>query len=541
MKIECLLDPVFAVTTFRRLALPDAAVTTETAGDRAILRIDAAALRQLAFEAFRDINFLFRTSHLEAWARILEDPGASDNDRFVVAALLKNAAISAEGILPSCQDTGTATIIGLKGERVRTDTDDEDALSEGTARAYASSNLRFSQVAPVSMLDDADTRTNLPAQVDLHAVASGGPGGGEYRLLFIAKGGGSANKTSFFQETRALLKEEALDAFLRDRVRALGTAGCPPYHLCVVIGGSSPEQNLSMLKLATAGALDLLPAGPPAPFRDAAWEERLLRHARESRLGAQFGGMHLALDARVIRLARHAASVPVSVGVSCSAHRNALARISADGVWLEDFDRAPGRFLPRAAEVLTRASAAARRIDLAQPLAGVCAQLAACALGTLVLLNGPLVVARDAAHARLAALLAQGSPLPDWFCLHPIYYAGPAATPPGRVIGSFGPTTAQRMDPYVRSFMAAGASRVMLAKGNRSAAVVEACRDFGGFSLGTIGGAAALIAQENIVAEELLAWPELGMEAVRRIVVRELPAFIVIDDKGGNLYGSAPR
>jgi len=536
VNIESLLDPVFAGTVFRRLAIAHSAAITEKAGNRVILRIDASVLRQIAFEAFHDVNFFFRTTHLEAWARILSDPDASDNDRFVVAALLKNAAISAEGILPSCQDTGTATIIGLKGEGVSTDADDEEALSRGAAEAYATCNLRFSQVAPISMLDDADTRTNLPAQVDLHAVPSNGPGGGEYRLLFIAKGGGSANKTSFFQETRALLKEDALDAFLRDRVRALGTAGCPPYHLCVVIGGSSPEQNLTMLKLATAGALDLLPTAPPAPFRDPAWEARLLAHARESRLGAQFGGACLALDARVIRLARHAASLPISIGVSCSAHRNALARIGVDGVWLEDFDRAPGRFLPRAIDVLSRASAAARRIDLGQPLASVRAQLAGCRLGALVLLSGPLIVARDAAHARLAALLAQGLPLPDWFLRHPVYYAGPAATPPGRVIGSFGPTTAQRMDPYVRSFMAAGASLVMLAKGNRSPGVVDACRDYGGFSLGTIGGAAALIAQENIVAEELVAWPELGMEAVRRIEVKDLPAFICIDDKGGNLY-----
>ena len=420
---------------------------------------------------------------------------------------------------------------------MRTAADDEEALNRGTAEAYATCNLRFSQVAPVSMLDDADTRTNLPAQVDLQAVPAGSPGGAEYRLLFIAKGGGSANKTAFFQETRALLKEESLDAFLRDRVRALGTAACPPYHLCVVIGGSSPEQNLKMLKLATAGALDMLPTVPPAPYRDPAWEARLLGHARATRLGAQFGGTHLALDARVIRLARHAASLPVSIGVSCSAHRNALARISSDGVWLEDFDRAPERFLPRAVQMLSGASASARRIDLRQPVRAVCGELSSCRLGQLVLLDGPLIVARDAAHARLARLLEQGSELPDWFRQHPVYYAGPAATPPGRVIGSFGPTTAQRMDPYVRSFMAAGASLVMLAKGNRSPGVVEACREFKGFSLGTIGGAAALIAQENIVRQELVAWPELGMEAVRRIEVKDLPAFIVIDDKGGNLYG----
>jgi fumarate hydratase, class I len=539
MRIEHLLAPAFSSgTLFRKLAVGEGAVAGEAAGDRTVLRIDPAVLSRLAFEAFRDINFHFRTSHLEAWARILDDPAATDNDRFVAAALLRNAAISSEGILPSCQDTGTAAVIGLKGENVRTGADDEEALTRGAAEAYAGCNLRFSQVTPVSMLDDADTRTNLPAQVDLHAVPAGAPGEAEYRLLFIAKGGGSANKTVFHQETRGLLKEEVLDSFLRDRVRALGTAGCPPYHLCVVMGGSSPEHNLSMLKLATTGALDPLPLAPPAPYRDPGWEARLLAHARASGLGAQFGGTWLALDARVIRLARHAASLPVSVGVSCSAHRNALARISSDGVWLEDFDRTPERFLPRAIEVLARASASARRIDLGRPVREICAELARCRLGSMVLLSGPLIVARDAAHARLARLLEQEKPLPDWFLRHPVYYAGPAATPPGRVIGSFGPTTAQRMDPYVRPFMSAGASLVMLAKGNRSTAVVEACRAFGGFSLGTIGGAAALIAQENIVAEELVAWPELGMEAVRRIEVRDLPAFIVIDDKGGNLYAT---
>jgi fumarate hydratase, class I len=542
MDIARLLDPAFnpAHTPFRRLTVPPGSIAASVHGGRTVLSIDPHVLAQLSHEAFRDINFLFRASQLSAWAGILDDASASDNDRFVAAALLKNAALSAEGVFPSCQDTGTATVIGLKGEDVRTGGDDNEALADGARAAYAGHNLRFSQVSPVSFLEDEDTRTNLPAQVDLHTVPVSAPGGAEYRFLFIAKGGGSANKTGFFQETRALLSERAFDAFLREKVRSLGAAGCPPYHLGVVVGGTSPEENLKLLKLATAGALDALPASPPAPYRDREWEARLLAHARDSGLGAQFGGRCLALDARVIRLSRHAASVPVSIGVSCSAHRNALARVAADGAWLEDLDRNPGRFLPRAAALLSRSARGAPAIDLGRPMSGILSQLRGNAPGSLVLLSGPMIVARDAAHARLSAMLTRGEPLPDWFTRHAVYYAGPANTPAGRIIGSFGPTTAQRMDAYVRSFMAAGASRVMLAKGNRSDDVIAACRELGGFCLGTIGGAAALITQENIISAELIAWPELGMEAVRRIVVRDLPAFVVIDDRGGNLYAGAP-
>jgi fumarate hydratase class I len=537
MRIAALLDPNFATgaARFRRLAVEDG-VRVETASGRAVLSINPAVLKLLAFEAFRDINFFFRTPHLEHWAAILDDPAASENDRFVAAALLKNAAISAEGVLPSCQDTGTAAVVGLKGEGVRTGADDESILEEGIKEAYASCNLRFSQVTPVTMFDDENTRSNLPAQIDITAVPAGGPGGAEYRFLFIAKGGGSANKTIFLQQTPAILNEAALESFLREKVKGIGTAGCPPYYLAVVLGGTSAESNLKILKFATAGALDALPTEPPAPFRDPVWEQRVLQYARESGLGAQFGGTHLAPDARVIRLSRHAASVPISVGVSCSAHRNALARIGRDGVFLEDFDRDPARFLSRAMPVLSAAARGASRVDLGKPVRDVCAALSRLPVGTLVLLSGPMIVARDAAHARLASLLRQGKQLPDWFIGRPVYYAGPAATPPGRVIGSFGPTTAQRMDPYVRAFMAAGASLVMLAKGNRSREVAESCRDFGGFFLGTIGGAAALIAQEHISSERILAFPELGMEAVRLIEVTDLPAFIVIDDKGNCLY-----
>ncbi len=548
MNLSRLLGPCFTphAAPFRRIDLAPRGwgpIAVEHCAGRSVLRVDPAVLAELAFQAFRDVSFLFRASHLEQWAAVLDDPHASPNDRFVAASLLKNAAISAEGVFPSCQDTGTATVIGIKGENVRTGGDDDAALCEGIARAYAECNLRFSQVAPSSMFDEANTGTNLPAQIDIAAAPARTPGEGEYRFLFVAKGGGSANKTFFFQESRALLSERALEAFLQQKIRSIGAAGCPPYHLGIVIGGTSAEANLKALKLATAGALDGLPdlaAGatgrPEEVYRDSSWEKRVLGIARDSGIGAQFGGSSLALDARVIRLARHAASLPVSVGVSCSAHRNALARISPDGAWLESLDRDPARFLDRALPVLEQAKTGAARIRLDRPIREVCRALSALPVGALVLLSGPLVVARDAAHARLARMLAAGAPLPSYFTECPVYYAGPANTPKGRIIGSFGPTTAQRMDGYVRSFMSAGGSLVMLAKGNRSAEVTEACREFGGFSLGTIGGAAALIARDHITSERVVDFADLGFEAVRRIEVRDLPAFIVIDDKGSSLY-----
>jgi fumarate hydratase, class I len=541
-------------TPFRRLDVP--VPDRLPAGPRRLLHVPPETLRRLSMEAFRDINFLHRTRHLEQWAAVLDDPEASENDRFVVAALLKNAALAAEGVLPMCQDTGTSTVFGLKGEDVWTGADDDAALSEGIRDAYARFNLRFSMVAPLSMFEEKNTRSNLPAQVDLTAVPAGSPGSGEYRFLFLAKGGGSANKTSFFQESKAILNEKSLEKFLTEKITAIGTAGCPPYHLGVVIGGTSPEHNLKILKLATAEALDGIPSFPAAggggglpsdsglslskdpgvPCRSPEWEDRIARIARASGIGAQYTGRYLALDVRVIRLARHAASCPVSVGVSCSAHRNALARVGEDGVWLEDFDHDPGRFLPKALPVLEASYGKAPRVSLSRPMREVRAELGRNAVGTLVLLSGPMVVARDAAHARLHALLKEGKPLPRYFMDHPVYYAGPAQTPEGRVIGSFGPTTAQRMDVYLRDFMAAGASLVTLAKGNRSPSVAAACREFGGFYLGTVGGAAALIAQEHITGEELLDFPDLGMEAVRRIQVRDMPAIIVTDDKGNNLY-----
>lgn len=535
MNLDHLLAPNFepGQTAFRLVTTEG--VRRETCGGRTLLRVEPAALQQLAREALADINFLLRTKHLEQWAAMLDDPAASENDRFVAAALLKNAAIAAEGFLPSCQDTGTATVIGCKGEAVFTGADDAAVLEAGIRETYAGRNLRYSQAAPLSMFEEQNTRSNLPAQIELYAAP-----GDQYRFLFVAKGGGSSNKTMLFQETKALLNESSLTQFLREKVRALGVAACPPYHLGLVIGGTSPEMNLKLLKLATAGALEHLPRqadGKGGPFRDEAWEKRLVEIAAETGLGAQFGGRHLALDARVIRCARHAGSCPVSLGVSCSAHRNAFARISPDGVFLEQLDTNPGRFLPRALAVLEGrlGASATGRIQLDRPMPEILAQLARCSAGKLVLLSGPLIVARDAAHARFYELLKAGRPLPDYLARHPIYYAGPARTPNGRVIGSFGPTTAQRMDVYLPEFMARGLSMVTLAKGNRAPSVTAACREHRGFYLGTIGGAAALIAQENIVREEVLDYADLGMEAVRRIEVRDLPAFILVDDQGNQL------
>ncbi len=510
-------------------------VHVEPCNHRRLLCVEPDALRHLAREAFRDISFLLRTPQLEQWAAILDDPASSDNDRFVAAALLRNAAISAEGVLPLCQDTGTATVVACKGEAMFTGVDDALHLEVGIREAYAGCNLRFSQVAPRSMFEEQNTRSNLPAQIEVYAAP-----GRQYRFLFVAKGGGSSNKTLLFQETKALLNENTLAQFLREKVRALGVAACPPYHLGLVVGGTSPELNLKLLKLATAGALDHLPRagdGAGQPYRDAAWEARLVEIAAGTGLGAQFGGRHLALDARVIRCARHAGSCPVSLGVSCSAHRNALAYIDEQGVFREQLDANPARFLPRALEVLDRriGAPATARIALDRPRAEILAQLSRCPPGTLVLLSGPLVVARDAAHARFYELLQAGRPLPEYLARHPVYYAGPAPTPAGRVIGSFGPTTAQRMDVYLPEFMARGFSLVTLAKGPRAASVTAACREYGGFYLGTIGGAAALIGQEHVVRDEVLDYADLGMEAVRRIEVRDLPAFILVDDQGKQL------
>jgi fumarate hydratase class I len=511
-------------------------VTVERFGDAEVLRVEPEGLRKLAQAAFTDVNFLLRPAHLAKLRAILEDPEASDNDRFVADTLLKNAVIAAKGQLPSCQDTGTAIVIGEKGEAVWTGGSDEAALEEGIFRTYQQENLRYSQMAPVSMFEEKNTGSNLPAQIDIHA-ASGGPGhGDEYHFLFLAKGGGSANKTFLFQETKSLLNEKSLEKFLREKLFSLGTAACPPYHLAVVIGGTSAEATLKAVKLASAGYYDMLPsvgAGEGQAFRDPAWEERIVRMAQESRIGAQFGGKYFVHDVRVLRLPRHAASCPVGIGVSCSADRNIKAKITRDGIFLEKLETDPGRFIPAGG---AGAEAKSVAIDLGRPMDEIRAELSRHPIKTRLSLSGPLIVARDVAHAKIKAMLDAGGEMPAYLKDHPVYYAGPAKTPQGMASGSFGPTTAGRMDGYVDGFMAKGGSLVMLAKGNRSPVVREACARHGGFYLGSIGGPAAILAQENILKVEVVDFPELGMEAVRRIWVKDFPAFVVVDDKGNDFF-----
>ena len=557
-------------------------VRTRVVEGTSFLEVDPEAIRRLAEEAFHDVSFFLRPAFLEKLSGILHDLEASENDRYVVEALLRNAVVASEGFLPLCQDTGTATVIAWKGDRVWVHplgdlqrgsaplgggsalgeknegmgvSLDEEALLQGIETVYRTRYLRYSQIAPVTMFEEVNTGTNLPPQIDIYASE-----GDEYRFLFIAKGAGSANKTSFFQESRALLEPEKLRAFLREKVQALGTAACPPYRLAVVIGGLSPEMNLKVLKLATTGLLDGLPQrgnGKGSMYLDREWSAILLRLAEESGLGAQFGGKYLALDTRVVRLPRHAGACPVSIGVSCSADRNILARITPAGVFLEELEKNPARFVQEVArekegnlqkgrspqkvaidrkpgsphpEVVTK-------IDLDRSLDEVRKDLSRLPVGSLVLLSGPLVVARDIAHARFLQRLKEGKGLPEYLYRFGVYYAGPAKTPPGYPIGSFGPTTAQRMDGYLETFMREGASLVTLAKGNRAKGTRELCRRYGGFYLGTLGGAAALLAREHILASEVLDYPDLDMEAVRLIRVKDFPAFLVIDDKGNDLYG----
>ena len=566
MSIRRIIDTAFAVSRFETLQEAPRPVMAQGR-----LRVEGAALRELSRRAFRDIAFYLRRSHLAALAAILEDPTTSQNDRYVVETLLRNALIAASGDLPLCQDTGTATVVAWKDEAIATGLDDEAVLEEGARLAYTGGGLRASQVVPTAFFTDRDTGDNLPAQIHIEAEADG-ENGPSYRFLFVAKGGGSANKTSFFQMSRALLEEKRFEAFLADKIAALGTAACPPYRLAVVVGGTSAEENLRILKLASTEILDgapaFLPVGGPASAsdedkrsrvrRDPFWEARLMEIARKSGLGAQFGGSALALDARVLRLSRHAASCPVSIGVSCVAHRNALAVIDAGGVKLEALERDPLSFLrsrggeaAKLAESFVErkkgarvapgplappAAANVRIIDLDLPMAEIRAVLSLCSVGDRVLLSGNLIVGRDAAHQKWHELLVAGKPLPAYLMEHPIYYAGPADTPEGKTIGRFGPTTAQRMDAYADELMSKGASLVTLAKGNRSAAWTAACKKYGGFYLGTVGGAAALIAEENITKSELIDYPELGMEAVRLVRVVDLIAFVIADDKGNELY-----
>jgi fumarate hydratase class I len=507
-------------------------VKVEQLGNREIVTIDPKGLELLAEEAMADVSFMLRSTHLASLKRIIDDPEATDNDRFVAYNLLQNAAVAAEGALPSCQDTGTAIVMGKKGENVYTGVDDGEYLSQGIYNTYQKRNLRYSQVVPLTMFDEKNSGSNLPAQIDIYAKK-----GDSYEFLFLTKGGGSANKTFLYQKTKSLLNEKSLEAFVKERISDLGTAACPPYHLALVIGGTSAEANLAAVKKASAKYYDHLPTeGNEAgqAFRDLEWEARIQKICEESSIGAQFGGKYLTHDVRVIRLPRHAASCPVGMGVSCSADRNIKGKITREGIFLEQLENNPKRFLPATPPHLEEAV----EINLNQPMAEILAELSKYPINTRLKLNGTLIVARDIAHAKIKELIDSGQPMPEYFKNHPIYYAGPAKTPDGMASGSFGPTTAGRMDVYVDEFQSHGGSMVMLAKGNRTADVTNACNKYGGFYLGSIGGPAAILAKDNIVSVEVVDFPELGMEAVRKIEVKDFPAFIITDDKGNDFFAN---
>ncbi len=516
--------------------LPIEGVRSVTCDGANVLRIAPEALSELAFQAFHEVSHLLRPGHLAQLRRILDDPEASDNDRFVALDLLKNANIAAGGVLPMCQDTGTALVFGKQGQRVWVDGNIEEALSWGVHRTYTETNLRYSQMAPLSMFEEVNTGNNLPVQFDIMA-APGEDHADELNLMFVAKGGGSANKTFLFQETRAILSPERLVKYLETKIKTLGTSACPPYHLAIVIGGTSAELNLKTVKLASTRWLDGLPtSGSKAghAFRDLEMEQQVLDLTRTIGIGAQFGGKYFCHDVRVVRLPRHGASLPVGIGVSCSADRQVLAKITPEGVFLEQLEADPAKYLPETTDDHLGGEAVA--VDLNRPMAEIRAQLSRYPVKTRLALSGTMVVARDIAHAKLKERLDRGEALPAYLKDHPVYYAGPAKTPAGMATGSFGPTTAGRMDSYVAEFQAAGGSLVMLAKGNRSKAVREACKAHGGFYLGSVGGPAARLAQDCIRKVEVLEYPELGMEAVWRIEVENFPAFIVIDDKGNDFY-----
>jgi len=517
-------------TEYRQLSTGGVS-TLEMAGRR-FLQVEPEALTALTREAMRDISHLLRSSHLAQVAAILDDGEATDNDRFVALELLKNAVIAAGGVLPSCQDTGTALVKGKKGEQVLTGGGDRAAIARGVWETYQTSNLRYSQMAPLSMYDERNTGDNLPAEIEIEAVD-----GDAYKFLFMAKGGGSANKTYLFQETKALLNPATLTRWIDEKIRTLGTAACPPYHLAIVIGGTSAEHTLKTAKLASARYLDALPTSGNdlgRGFRDLELEAEVLRISQQTGIGAQFGGKYFCHDVRIVRLPRHGASCPVGIAVSCSADRQALGKITADGVFLERLETDPARFLPEVTH--DQLGGEVVHIDLNRPMDEIRAELTRYPIRTRLMLSGPMVVGRDIAHAKIKDRLDAGEPMPAYLRDHCIYYAGPAKTPQGYASGSFGPTTAGRMDSYVDQFQAAGGSFVMLAKGNRSKAVTEACRTHGGFYLGSIGGPAARLAQDCIRSVEVLEYPELGMEAVWKIEVEDFPAFIVVDDKGNDFF-----
>ncbi|MHB8872654.1 MAG: fumarate hydratase [Myxococcaceae bacterium] len=523
--------PLGEDTTQYRLLTKDYVQVAKFDGQE-VLKVKPEALAFLAQAAMRDVSFLLRPAHLAKVAAILEDPESSNNDRGVAVALLRNAEVSAKRVLPFCQDTGTATVVGKKGQGVWTGCDDAQELSRGIYQTYTVENLRYSQNAALTMYEEVNTGCNLPAQIDLYATE-----GMAYKFLFVAKGGGSANKTFLYQETKALLNPVSLEKFLVEKMKTLGTAACPPYHLAFVVGGTSAETCLKTVKLASTGYLDHLPTSGNEggrAFRDTEMEGRVLAAAYKSGYGAQFGGKHFALDVKVVRLPRHGASCPVAMGVSCSADRNVKARIDKDGVWLEQLEENPGRFIP--ARYREKHEHGVVKVDLNRPMKEICAELSKYPITTQLSLSGTIVVARDIAHAKIKERLDGGKGLPQYLKDHPVYYAGPAKTPKGLPSGSFGPTTAGRMDSYVELLQSQGGSLVMIAKGNRSKAVTDACKKYGGFYLGSIGGPAALLAQENITKQEVLEYPELGMEAIYRIEVVDFPAFILVDDKGNDFF-----
>ena len=525
-------DP-YRNVSWRKLQELDGCIEESSFGEETVIKVDPLALERLALEAFHDIAHFLRPGHLEQLRNILDDDEASANDRFVALDLLRNSQIAAEGILPMCQDTGTAIIMAKKGRGIWTAGNDEAALSKGIEKTYATDNLRFSQLAPLAMFEEKNTRSNLPAQIDLYHTE-----GNEYKFLFVAKGGGSANKTFLHQGTPSLLKEELLLEYLDERIASLGTAACPPYHLAVVIGGTSAEANLKTVKLASARYLDDLPVKGDQSghaIRCPEIEEKIIKMTQKRGIGAQFGGKYFCLDVRVIRLPRHGASLPIGIGVSCSADRQALGKITKEGVFLEQLERNPSQFLP-AYDEQNDDDEQAVEIDLNLGMEKVLEELSKHPVRTRLSLNGPLIVARDLAHSRLRERLNAGQGLPDYFKQYPVYYAGPAKTPEGYASGSFGPTTAGRMDAFVNKFQEAGGSMVMLAKGNRSKMVVQACKKHGGFYLGSIGGSAARLAQNCIKKVDLLEYEDLGMEAIRKIEVENFPAFIITDNKGNDFF-----
>lgn len=515
-------------TKYRRLT--NDFVSEELCGQRRILRVDTRGLVLLAKEAVSDISFFQRACHLEKVASIIADSEASDNDKFVAYTMLRNSIVAADGLLPWCQDTGTAIVLAKKGEDVFTGVNDAEYISRGIFETYRDKNLRYSQVVPLTMFDEKNSATNMPAQIDISAVP-----GNVYEFLFILKGGGSANKTFLYQQTKSLLNEKSLELFIKEKIKDLGTAACPPYHLVLVIGGLSAEMNLKVVKEASAGQLDNLPTSGSEggyAFRCPEWEAKVEAICRDCGYGAQYGGKHYVHDVKVIRLPRHAASCPVGLGVSCSADRNIKAKITPEGLFLEELEKNPAKYLPQS----TLSFKSPVEVNLDRPMAEVLKQLSSYPLMTRLSLTGTLIVARDMAHARVKQMIDAGEEMPEYFKNHPIYYAGPAKQPEGLPSGSLGPTTAGRMDTYVEQFQSLGGSLIMIAKGNRDKCVVEACKKYGGFYLGAIGGPAALMAKENVKSVRTIAFDEFGMEAVREIKVENMAAFIVIDDKGNNCF-----